>query len=287
MVDCHVLAWKSGLPERSHLGSLAGLLSKDEINRADKFRTGELRNRYIASQGGLRAVLGELLRIDARALQFAGSTPSKPSLRSADFLQFNLSHSADVTLLALTLHVPVGIDIEMVNEPIDQAAARTFLNDLEYAELLRKCDSPALRTAIHQMWVRKEAVLKLLGLGLSEDPKALHVQEICPGQFKVGHCTGESWMSGRLGATRIFDMPSDRGTVAAIAVASGQEPFTIAPVVWIDLPSLAAGLHTNCAARHHRELTVPLLDARIRKLAATFGAVSDDRCRERQVRRHG
>jgi len=160
-----------------HLDASAGiiaalwqLLSRDEQERAEKFRFSEHRQHYIVARGNLRRLLAERLRIAPRAVEFVENNYGKPKLApvhgSAD-LDFNLSHSGALALYAFTSGRAVGVDVELIREipDIDDLAER-FFSPTEIASL--KAFPVAQRSsAFLACWTRKEAFIKALGQGLS------------------------------------------------------------------------------------------------------------------------
>ncbi len=99
------------------LQSLMHILSNDEKDRAERFRFQIDRRRYIVSRGMLREILSFYLKRDPAALKFEYNPYGKPFLKrseGSEELSFNLSHSQDISLYALTWVRKVGIDIEKI-----------------------------------------------------------------------------------------------------------------------------------------------------------------------------
>ena len=61
---------------------LTRTLSEDELQRASRFRIGQLRNRFVAGRGSLRAILARYLRTAAARLRFDYEPHGKPVLGS-------------------------------------------------------------------------------------------------------------------------------------------------------------------------------------------------------------
>src|SRR5580698_10397368 len=81
------------------------LLSPDEAARAARFHSPVDRNRFAASRGILRILLGSYLEVEPGNLTFSYSKKEKPYLAlpySDSGLTFNVSHSGEVALLAFT-----------------------------------------------------------------------------------------------------------------------------------------------------------------------------------------
>ena len=68
-------------------------LCASEVERASHFLSEELRNRFIAGRGCLRAVLGHYLGVPAANIRFTYGPNGKPSLVAKQGLNFNLAHS--------------------------------------------------------------------------------------------------------------------------------------------------------------------------------------------------
>lgn len=163
-----VHVWRAELqPDPTMLVNMAALLSVDEQARADRFYFAKDRDRFILGRGILRCILSRYLQVPAQQLRFSYSPTGKPTLSfpSTD-LQFNLSHSGQLALYAVSQH-PVGIDIEQINpdRPIMDIAQR-FFSRTEQQELAAL--PPDLQPiGFFNGWTRKEAFLKAIGTGLS------------------------------------------------------------------------------------------------------------------------
>jgi 4'-phosphopantetheinyl transferase len=145
---------------------LWSLLSEDEQRRAEKFRHGRTRQQFVAARGILRLLLAQYLNCDARNLGFTYGVNGKPRLQSLSSdlpLEFNLTHSGDIALYALTLEHPLGIDLEQIRSDCDYSAiAQRFFTAQEVSGLLALPleQQPA---AFFQIWTAKEAYIKALG----------------------------------------------------------------------------------------------------------------------------
>jgi len=119
----------------------------------------------------LRAILQ---RYTAGALEFAHGPHGKPYLRDAPQLQFNLSHSGGVSLVAVALDVEVGVDVERLRPMPDcLAVAERFLAP-EDAAALREAPAVEREREFFVRWTRAEAMWKARGIGLYGAGTALH-----------------------------------------------------------------------------------------------------------------
>ena len=140
-------------------------LSKDERDRADRYRILDHRRRYTITHGALRVLLSCYLSVDPAKLEFEYGSRGKPCLRGSG-PHFNLSHSAQLAMIAIAKE-PVGIDCEKTRhlERLVDIAKRQFSN-AEHRALLGLPESERLQ-AFYRCWTRKEAYVKALGLGLA------------------------------------------------------------------------------------------------------------------------
>src|SRR5215831_4929216 len=80
-----------------------------ELARAARFRLPELAERYLKSHAALRDILSHCTDVP---LDFALHQHGKPYLPLGPHIRFNLSHSHEMALVAVTLDHEVGVDIE-------------------------------------------------------------------------------------------------------------------------------------------------------------------------------
>ena len=90
----------------------------------------------------------------------------KPSIVGHPEICFNLSHCKEVAACVISDH-PVGIDVESIREYKD-GLAHYAMNDEEVRQI-EASDNPA--AAFIRLWTMKEATLKLVGTGISDDLK--------------------------------------------------------------------------------------------------------------------
>jgi 4'-phosphopantetheinyl transferase len=160
------------------------LLSEAERARAARFRFADHRDRYVAAHAGLRRVLAAYLDVPPASLAFAAGDGGKPALPGT--LRFNLSHSDACALVAVAREREVGVDVERLRAvPEALSIARRYFSDSEAASLLG-CEGEARDRAFFTLWTRKEALLKLRGLGLSALDRAHVGPDVSVESFEVG-----------------------------------------------------------------------------------------------------
>lgn len=141
-------------------------LSVSELERAGRFKHEKNSRSYIVSHAMLRRVLARELMCDPLALVFEKNVHGKPFLVDNPIF-FNLSHSGDYGLIALSHVAPVGVDIEKHNPKTDilGIAKRYFTSD-EYLYIKHRSEREQF-VAFYEIWSAKEAYVKALGEGIS------------------------------------------------------------------------------------------------------------------------
>jgi 4'-phosphopantetheinyl transferase len=164
--EVHV--WRASLDRPAV--DFAILLSTDERVRADRFRFEQERRRFIVGRGTLRIILGCYLNSPPEKIKFAYHAHGKPSLSNGLLppeLRFNLSHSGDMALLAVTQNREVGIDLETLRPYVDVVdLTNQFFSPSERAEL-EALPSDKKLDSFFSGWTRKEAYLKARGEGMT------------------------------------------------------------------------------------------------------------------------
>jgi 4'-phosphopantetheinyl transferase len=167
--DAHV--WKASLDQPADMiAKLAPLLSRDEYQRAERFRHSADRRRFIAGRGILRKVISAYLAFPPDEVRFTYNEYGKPFIstdQNRGGLSFNLSHSNGMALYAVARGRRIGIDIEYMREDFAtlEVAERFFSKD-EF-EALKSAARDQRTKAFFNCWSRKESYIKALGMGIS------------------------------------------------------------------------------------------------------------------------
>jgi 4'-phosphopantetheinyl transferase len=143
-------------------------LSEDERHRAERYRFVGDKRRFIVARGLLRRILRCYLDIPAAQIRFRYGVKGKPALALPGCrLQFNLSHSREVVLIAVTLCREIGVDLELVRSlaAMDQIAERFF--SAREKQMLKVLEPLERQEAFFRFWACKEAYVKACGKGLA------------------------------------------------------------------------------------------------------------------------
>ena len=151
------------------VSGMTEILASDEIIRATSYRFRDDKRRYVLTRGALRILLSEYLGTNPKNVMISYAEQGKPILEQPHAgLHFNVSHSRDMVLIAVSRSNPVGIDIEFVNDRIDpfDIAKRVF--PAEENKMLRSEKTASVMTAFYNLWTRREAFVKAVGDGISQ-----------------------------------------------------------------------------------------------------------------------
>jgi 4'-phosphopantetheinyl transferase len=122
------------------------------------------------ARGILRMILAGYLGRKPNELSFEYTSFGKPGLaekRGNDTISFNLSHSDDMVLYAVTLNRNIDIDVERIKNNVDvvQIANRFFsASEIRSLDVTPEKERPE---NFFQYWTRKEALVKAIGKGVS------------------------------------------------------------------------------------------------------------------------
>ena len=216
-----VHVWAASLDvNRDAVTNLASILSDAERERAVAFKFEHLRNRFVVCRGLLRVLLGGYLKCAPGQIEFVYSERGKPGLSPASdarSLEFNVSHSDGMALLAFTRLGAVGVDIERLRAMKDPEGLVTRFFSAREREQFQTVASEERQSAFFNLWTRKEAWLKATGLGIAGELNKVEVtflpQE--PVQFfgvPAGHGTAQEWS--------LFDLRPAAEYVGALAIQS-------------------------------------------------------------------
>ncbi|MEV4947176.1 4'-phosphopantetheinyl transferase superfamily protein [Streptomyces sp. NPDC053755] len=202
-----------------------GVLDPAETRRAASFVRDADRRCYVTAHVALRFLLGarlgiapgrvRLTREPCRACASCDGSHGRPVTEDGP-VHFSLSHGGDLALVALG-PVPLGVDLEPLPSPRTVRAITGQLHPDEVAELaaLPRSARPA---AFARAWVRKEAYLKGLGVGLARGVALDYVGTV-------------PTAPQRLPGWSMTDLTVPEGFAAAMAVTSPTRPAgPVAPV---------------------------------------------------------
>jgi 4'-phosphopantetheinyl transferase len=233
MTPAEVQLWSIDIDPANHEpAELLSLLSGDEKDRAKKFRFEKHRHRWIASRAMLRVILSEITRQTPESIIFKYGENDKPHIdcdEGQTCWHFNLTHSADIALVAVTSIGPVGIDVEKVQPLSDvDAVVKRFFSLVEQDVFGELNDDDRLN-AFYSCWTRKEAYLKALGCGISSPTDKFDVAFLPNSEPQILAIDGDKsaardWI--------LFDLAVAPEYVGALAIRSKND----IDLIWRDSP---------------------------------------------------
>jgi 4'-phosphopantetheinyl transferase len=145
--------------------TLLDLLAPAERAREQRFFREDAGRTWALSRAVLRALLGRYLRCNAANVSFRVGSHGKPALAASRALSFNLSHSQGTALYAFST-TEVGVDVEHSRPGVDQLASIKRVLGAAEAARLERLDPTSRERELLRAWVRHEAALKCVGVGL-------------------------------------------------------------------------------------------------------------------------
>ena len=146
-------------------------LTDRELLRYHRFYFDRHRKQLLLGRFLIRSVLSQYLQdLAPQQWCFVQNDHGKPALDPAQNslgVYFNLSHSGDKLVLAISTIESIGVDIESTDKPrkVTRIAER-FFSQAEIADLLGLNADQQLHR-FYQLWTLKEAYIKSCGLGLA------------------------------------------------------------------------------------------------------------------------
>lgn len=148
------------------------LLSDQEQAHLLGYRMREAAERYVVTRSLVRAVLGERLAISPRDIRVSRTDTGKPVITQG--IHFNVSHSGDLILMAISDERAIGVDIERKREVqrVDALLHRWLSAEEQAAYTSLHHAGASASEAFLRLWSLKEARLKALGVGISGASRA-------------------------------------------------------------------------------------------------------------------
>lgn len=220
-VNVEVWTIHLGVPASS-VSDAKQFLSPDELARTDAFRNEQAQRNYIIAHAALRQILASRLQLKPAELAFLNGPQGKPALAGtvAGRLEFNLTHSSNLALVAVTPGAEVGIDVETMRPMPDALRlAERFCSATE-SEALSALPVDEQAATFLNLWTRKEAFVKATGLGIVN---TLARFEVTMGaEAKVKSIDGDPRLAAQWTLHSFQPAP---GYIAAVAVRSPAAQF--------------------------------------------------------------
>jgi len=240
LADGAVHVWRIPIDAGIDTEPYFSVLSREEQERARKFRDATHEDAYVVAHGTMRMILAAYIQVPASDLTFESSPPGKPSLANASQLEFNLAHSGGIALLAVAREKAVGVDVEQWNANIDhETVADRCFSEVERDALRSLRPHDRRIEGFFAAWSRKEAYLKATGHGVSQGLDHFDVT-LTPGEAanlitdRRDSDANKRWM--------MVSLDVGRGYSAALVAAT-----PVSEILLFDATAAAASFHANQA----------------------------------------
>ncbi len=229
-VDEVHLWWASSGPAMEAGPRLHALLDATERARADRFRVGSARRRYVAARALTRLVLGRYTGVAPAALAFASGPRGKPRIEnplSEPRVCFNVAHSGDTAVVAVA-GSELGVDVETVRAVPNLERLATRYCSAAERDRLNRVPTGRRAAAFLRLWTGKEAYLKAVGSGVAMPLRSVEV-ELEPLQLarlnNDPHAAAEWTLLGA-------DLPGP--AVCTVAIRCGSRRLCVREFRWAD-----------------------------------------------------
>ena len=154
------------------------LMSEEKKCRVDRFRFRDDKKRTVVGEMLARRAISEWCGVPEESIVFETTAHGKPYAKDLN-IEFNISHSADMVVCVADAN-PVGVDIEKIR-PLDLNTAKKIFGEEEIryifecipdAEDYNHYLNDAVLQRFFELWTKKEAYGKLVGMGLFAETNA-------------------------------------------------------------------------------------------------------------------
>ena len=158
--------WKVNLKNIVPHQDSSRILSTDELDRAARMIDPLKRGRFLSARFGLRNILSEYKHLPPEAIEFSYGKYGKPFVEQRALkysISFNISHSSDLMLVALSNSYQVGIDLEKEHSHTTKEwIIRQYFSQKD-SYFFRNLPAEERLSAFLLLWTLKEAYAKAIG----------------------------------------------------------------------------------------------------------------------------
>lgn len=186
-------------------------LDHQELELASRMRNPADARRWAHAHAAMRRILAMHLGAAPSAVGYARDGGGKPRVVVASMpappIDFSLTHSGDWAYLAVSPDATVGIDLERISGSIDYASLLDIVCTPAESQFLRSRPEAERNAQFHRIWVRKESLLKSIGVGLPTEQPLTAIDVLAPVAYHQAFPDQPWWVT---------DVPAPDGYVAAL-----------------------------------------------------------------------
>lgn len=164
-------AYDDSIKDSSLLSQYLNILNDEERVQQQRFHFEKHRHQYLITRATVRSVLSYYApEISPAQWTFEKNEYGKPSITNKNVavpLRFNISHTDQLIVMAVTLDRDLGVDVEYLPRLGKMLEiANSFFSPAEAQQLLA-LPAELQRNRFFDLWTLKEAYIKACGMGLS------------------------------------------------------------------------------------------------------------------------
>lgn len=181
--------WNLDFYNLENLKKYYDILSKEELLKKNKFQFQKDQIAFGYTRAILRILLSKYLNVSNDKILFKYNDYGKPLLDNSieSNITFNVSHSVQFGLIALTNYDEIGVDIEFKKPDLEfKNIAENFFSEYE-SKILSELNEKSCQDIFYKIWTRKEAFIKAVGNGMSIPLKSfvVNIDDIDPRVLKI------------------------------------------------------------------------------------------------------
>jgi 4'-phosphopantetheinyl transferase len=175
--------------ETTKTTNLLKFVSEEKQNKLRQYRFPIDRKLSLYAELLVRQKAMHLLGLNNDEIEFVKNEYGKPCLQDYTSFHFNISHTRNAIAVAFS-NDEVGVDIEKV-KPFDFQIAKRFFNSSEQDYVISHANPDR---AFCEIWTKKEAYIKCIGMGFAKPLKSFDVLDdkssisMCVGEYIVSIC---------------------------------------------------------------------------------------------------
>jgi 4'-phosphopantetheinyl transferase len=160
--EADTIIWKIAVAaEMEREDRHARFLHNSELQLASRLKQGRKRSLFIITRSILRQLIAHYSGRGIAEIDIRRNAHGKPWLEG---IEFNLSHSRDWALIALTRDRAVGVDVQYMKPKLDfERISRRRYAPEEHLQVAAGADPSERREQFFAIWTRKEAYIKAHG----------------------------------------------------------------------------------------------------------------------------
>lgn len=151
----------------AHYPTYRRILDAVEQAHAETIKNPLPRKRYVEVHGRLRMVLAQTLNVPPETINIQKTEHGKPYLVDTPEWVFNLSHSANATVIAVAWNCQLGVDVEFCKPRTSLAGLVDKCFGEEEIAYWKQLPEDRKVTEFYRFWTRKEAFVKATGRGIA------------------------------------------------------------------------------------------------------------------------